>query len=317
MSRAPARLVLVTGMSGAGKTSALKAFEDMDFEAVDNVPLSLLGSLVMSAQPALEDGGFEKPLAVGVDIRTRDFGVDAVLARYDELAAIDGVDARLLFLDCDDEELRRRYEVTRHRHPLALDRPIADGIQRERRMLARLRERAHLVIDTTGLSPGELKPLLERQFASGEAPGLMVFVTSFSYRQGLPRDADLVFDVRFLANPHYEAELNPLTGRDPAVGDFISADPAYGDFFAGLTGLLAPLLPRFKAEGKSYLTVALGCTGGRHRSVFVAEALAKWFDSQGETVQVRHRDIGLAEPGADSATESGAETRAESVREKE
>ncbi len=287
-----AKVVLVTGMSGAGKTSALKALEDLSYEAVDNVPLSLLDSLVLSNQPALSGARLERPLAVGVDIRTRDFGVETFLQRYDELTRDGAFDVQILFLDCDDEELARRYEVTRHRHPLAVDRPIADGIARERRLVSVLRDRAHLVVDTTGMAPGELKHVLEGHFAVGTEAGLAVFVTSFSFRQGLPRDADLVFDVRFLSNPHYEPALRPLTGMDEAVKTFIRRDPAYTTFVDGLTGLLAPLLPRYKAEGKSYLTVAFGCTGGRHRSVFLAETLAAWFESLGEKVQVRHRDVG-------------------------
>lgn len=289
------QLVLVTGMSGAGKTSVLKAFEDINYEAVDNVPLSLLGSLVMSAQPAFQGAGFDRPLAVGVDIRTRDFGVDTFLAHYDELAKDGLVDVQILFVDCDDEELRRRYEVTRHRHPLAMDRPLADGIAHERRLVGPLRDRADRQIDTTGMAPGELKQILEGYFPAGHDADLSIFVTSFSYRRGLPRDADLVFDVRFLINPHYEPDLKPLTGRDRAVGNYISNDPDYRTFEKSLIDLLRPLVPRFKAEGKTYLTVAVGCTGGRHRSVFVAETLGAWFDSEGEKVQVRHRDLDPAE----------------------
>ena len=299
-----ARLVLVTGMSGAGKTSVLKAFEDLAYEAVDNVPLPLLGSLVLSAQPGLTGSGFDRPIAVGVDIRTRGFGVDAFLTQFDELAGTGTVEVEILFVDCDDEELRRRYEVTRHRHPLAMDRPIADGIAHERRVVSRLRDRAHHVIDTTGMAPGELKQLLEAHFSPGGDSGLNIFVRSFSYRRGLPRDADLVFDVRFLVNPHYVPELRPQSGRDEAVGAYIAEDPAFGSFWDGLTKLLQPLLPSYKAEGKSYLTIAIGCTGGRHRSVYVAERLGGWFDSLGEKVQVRHRDLGLADPPVPAKEES-------------
>ncbi|MDE0538447.1 MAG: RNase adapter RapZ [Rhodospirillales bacterium] len=299
-----ARLVLVTGMSGAGKTSVLKAFEDLDYEAVDNVPLPLLGSLVLSAQPGLTGSGFDRPIAVGVDIRTRGFGVDAFLTQFDELAGTGSVEVEILFVDCDDEELRRRYEVTRHRHPLAMDRPIADGIAHERRVVSRLRDRAHHVIDTTGMAPGELKQLLEAHFSPGGDSGLSIFVRSFSYRRGLPRDADLVFDVRFLANPHYDPELRPQSGRHEAVGAYIAGDPAFASFWDGLTNLLQPLLPSYKAEGKSYLTIAIGCTGGRHRSVYVAERLSGWFDSLGEKVQVRHRDLGLADPPVPAKEES-------------
>lgn len=284
------QIVLVTGVSGAGKSSALKAFEDLNYEAVDNVPLSLIDALVMGRQNAAgtEDA---RPLAIGVDIRTRDFDVGSFLARHDELERSGEFDVRILFLDCDDDELRRRYTETRRRHPLAIDRPVADGIAQERRLLAGLRDRADLVVDTTELTLGDLKRILAGNYPAGQASELVVFVTSFSFARGIPRDADMVFDVRFLRNPHYEPELRPLTGRDPAVGEFVSSDPDFAPFFDGLTALLAPLMPRYRAEGKSYLTLALGCTGGRHRSVFTAEKLAGWFESRGQRIQLQHRDL--------------------------
>lgn len=288
-----ARVVLVTGLSGAGKMTALKALEDLSYEAVDNIPLSLLTSVVARGQPQFSGPAFEQALAIGVDIRTRDFAVDAFLQGYDGLVQAGDADVRILYLDCDDEELRRRYEETRHRHPLAADRPLADGIARERRLLSALRDRADLVVDTTGMSPGTLKRNLEGHFSPASGGALVVFVTSFSYRRGLPREADLVFDVRFLANPHYQPDLRGLTGRDPAVADYISADSAFEGFLDGLTSLLSPLLPRYKAEGKSYLTIAVGCTGGRHRSVLVAERLAVWFEGQRQPVQLHHRDLDL------------------------
>ncbi|MBT3917262.1 MAG: RNase adapter RapZ [Rhodospirillaceae bacterium] len=283
--------VIVTGMSGAGKSSALKALEDLNFEAVDNVPLSLLEAIITGGHSQLSAPGFERPVAVGVDIRTRDFGVDEFLNRLDQITNSFDIQAQILFIDCDDEVLLRRYEETRHRHPMAMDRPVADGIQRERKLVSPLRQRADLVIDTTGIGPGELKTILQAQFAEDAKHELTVFVTSFSYRHGLPREADLVFDARFLRNPHYESELRELSGRDEAVGAYVKADEAYDPFFDNLTQMLKPLMPRFEAEGKSYLTIAVGCTGGRHRSVFVAEQLAKWFDKAGLQAQLNHRDL--------------------------
>ncbi|MDG2033058.1 MAG: RNase adapter RapZ, partial [Rhodospirillales bacterium] len=235
--------VLVTGMSGAGKTSALKAFEDLNFEAIDNVPLSLLETLA-AGRRQFETGGVSRPLAVGVDIRTRDFNVDTVLAHHAALMDEGNGRASILFLDCNVEELQQRYEVTRHRHPLAQDRPVADGIAHEQRLLTSLRDGADLVIDTTGMAPGRLKGILQGQFADGAAGSLTIFLTSFSYRRGIPRAADLVFDVRFLANPHYETNLRELTGLDDRVGSFIEADGAFSDFFHHLNALLDPLLPR-------------------------------------------------------------------------
>lgn len=286
------RLLLVTGMSGAGKTSALKALEDLGYEAMDNVPLSLLSSLVAPVQRDFGGPGFPDSIAIGIDIRTRDFGVEPFLEKLDNLVADSEVDVGVLFLDCDDDELRRRFAETRHRHPLAVDRPVSDGIARERRLISALRRRADLVLDTTGMGPGDLKRILQGHFEPVSEPGLAIFVTSFAFRHGLPREADLVFDVRFLANPHYDPRLRELTGADREVADFIVADTGFARFFDALTGLLEPLLGRYAAEGKSYLTIAIGCTGGRHRSVFVADRLAAWLENQNQRVQLHHRDLG-------------------------
>ncbi len=277
-------LVLVTGVSGAGKSSALKALEDMGFEAVDNLPLSLMGRLVAP-------GAFPHPIAAGVDIRTREFGAEAFLEQVAELRARADVDVKVLFMDCDDQVLTRRYAETRRRHPLAIDRPVADGIRQERTLLAPVREQADVVMDTSDMSLGAQKAAMEDHFAVQSDPGLPVFVVSFSYKNGVPRDADLVFDVRFLKNPHYDLDLRPLTGLDEKVGLHVAGDPGFDEFFSHLTALLGPLLPRYAAEGKSYLTIAIGCTGGRHRSVYVAERLGAWLDSQGEKARVRHRDL--------------------------
>jgi UPF0042 nucleotide-binding protein len=279
------RILLITGMSGAGKSAALKALEDVGYEAVDNLPLSLLSSLVTPSAVS------RRPLAIGVDIRTRDFGIEAFRHEIDGLVSHADLEVRLLFLDCEDEALRRRFTETRRRHPLAHDRPVTDGIRHERRLLSPLRDRADQVIDTTDLGLNDLRRQLHGQFSLDAESSLALFVMSFAYRNGLPREADLVFDVRFLANPHYETELRPLTGMDKRVGEFISRDPGYAAFFDSLTGLLAPLLPRFSSEGKSYLTVAVGCTGGRHRSVFIAEQLASWLGAEGQHVSVAHRDM--------------------------
>ena len=289
------RVILVTGMSGAGKSSALNVLEDLGYEAVDNMPLSLLSSLVLPGRRGDGADGRERPIAIGVDIRTRDFGVELFARTLDQLLAQSTVSVKVLFLDCEDEELRHRYTASRRRHPLAEDRSVSDGIVRERRLVSPLRSRADVVLDTTELAPDAFKRILQGSFGPRPGPGMTLFVTSFSYRQGLPRDADLVFDVRFLSNPHYDAALRPLTGLDPEVAEFIAADAGYHRFFEGVTGLLMPLIPRYAAEGKSYLTIAVGCTGGRHRSVFVAGELAAWLEGQGQAVQVRHRDLGGAD----------------------
>lgn len=284
-------VVIVTGLSGAGKSSALKALEDLGFEAVDNLPLGFLSRLVLEDRQSSAG----HPIAIGIDIRTRDFSPETVVANVDRLAEQSNAPVTLVFLDCDDSVLSKRFTATRRRHPLALDRPISDGIANERTLLAPLREKASLVVDTSDTTLGSLKQVFETHFGGDADHGLSLFVTSFSFAGGLPREADLVFDVRFLDNPYYDETLRALTGRDAAVGVHIENDPAFAGFFAGLTGLIGPLLPHYAAEGKSYLTVAVGCTGGRHRSVFTAERLAEWLRERGESVHLRHRDL-PAEP---------------------
>ncbi len=281
--------MIVTGLSGAGKTTALGALADGGYEIVDGVPLSLLGRLLRPDQG--EAAVAPHPLAIGVDVRTRDFSVEDLLRFIDDRNAEESVNLRLVFLFCDEEDLRRRYTVTRRRHPLAATAPVSEGIALERQILAPLRERADVAIDTTGLSPSELKAILDGQFGLAVQGGLVIQVVSFSFRSGLPREADLVFDVRFLANPHYDPELKPLTGLDEAVGRHIAGDRMFKPFFDSLTRLLDPLLPRYSAEGKCYLTIAVGCTGGRHRSVFVAEDLAQHLRALGGNVEVYHRDL--------------------------
>lgn len=281
------RVVLVTGLSGAGRSLALDILEDLGYEAVDNPPLELLETVVV-------DEG-DRPIALGVDIRTRHFAVEPFLAQLDRLKHDKALAVSLLFLDCDEETLQRRYTETRRRHPLAQGRPLRDGIAAERRLVAPLRDRADLLVDTTTLTPPDLRRFLSEQLATTESQGMAVFVTSFSYRHGLPRTADLVFDVRFLSNPHYVEALRPCSGRDPAVAAHIEADPQYQPFFTHLTGLLDPLLPLYEREGKSYLSIAVGCTGGRHRSVMVAERLSSWLQETGYRVTLVHRDL-AAEP---------------------
>jgi UPF0042 nucleotide-binding protein len=296
------RLLLVTGLAGAGRSTALKCLEDHGFEAVDNLPLALLQLLVSGVNAA---DAAPRALAIGIDCRARDFTAEGLISLLQEMKADAALDVRLLFLDSDDETLRRRFTETRRRHPMAPDRPVSDGIAQERRVMFPLQQVADLVIDTSDRTIGDFKALLAAELGLDGKSELAIAVISFSYRLGLPREADLVFDVRFLDNPHYDPALRPLTGEDERVGRAVEKDPAYDGFFAGMTGLLWPLLPGFEREGKSYLTIAIGCTGGRHRSVHVARRLAQWLEGKGRPAILRHRDLDRSVPPT-SLSGSGA-----------
>lgn len=274
-------VLVVTGLSGAGMTTCLKILEDMGYETIDGVPLSLISQLV----------GRDAPLAIGVDIRTRGFGVAPLLEELDVLRQHASLDLNLVFLECTDDVLERRYVETRHKHPLAEDRPLSDGIRHERLLLSPLQDRADLVIDTTEMAIKDCKRILQGHFTLSETKPINIFVTSFSYKKGIPREADLVFDVRFLKNPHYDPKLKPLTGQDERVGDHVRSDDHFEAFFDNLKSLIEPLVPRYRAEGKSYLTIAIGCSGGQHRSVYVARCLSKWLVEIGENAQLQHREL--------------------------
>jgi len=272
-------------MSGAGLSTTLKVFEDLGYEAVDNLRLSLIPSLIDDAEMS------SRHLAIAIDTRNTNFSVEDLLRLERSLAERPGLHVTLLFLDCSDETLQRRFTETRRRHPLAVDRPVTDGIRREREMLWALKNEADHVIDTSQSSIHELRHQIVGHYRFDHALGLTLFITSFSYRHGVPREADLVFDVRFLANPHWDTTLRSLTGRDPAVAAYIRRDPDFTKFMDHLTQLLLPLLPRYQQEGKSYMTIAIGCTGGRHRSVFIAEELVNILAVNGFIVGIAHRDL--------------------------
>ncbi len=270
--------VIVTGLSGAGMSSVLKSLEDMNFEVFDNFPLSLVKAL------ARDTTGPDRHIAVGIDTRTRGFSVDAVIDTTESL------DAKLIFLTCDDAVLQKRFTETRRRHPLAKDRPVADGIKQERRMLWDIQQRADLIIDTTEMSIHDLRRILEGHFNRKDKK-LIVSLKSFGFKKGVPRDADIVMDVRFLQNPHWVAKLKEKSGLDPEVGSYIAEDSEYAGFMTRFKAMLEPLLPRYVDEGKSYLTIAVGCTGGRHRSVYTVEAFSQWLTDMGFTTHVEHRDL--------------------------
>lgn len=285
----PNRILLVTGMSGAGKSTALKTLEDMGWEAVDNLPFSLLDRLLATRPPEGASGA--RPLALGIDSRTRGFKAQAIIDRVKAMRDSESANIATLFLDCTGAELERRYSETRRRHPLAPDRPAADGIARERELIAPLRRWADHVIDTTAITSNDLRLELRSRFEVDHGGDPILSVMSFGFARGLPRNADLVFDMRFLRNPHWDSALRPMTGLDESVGLYVRADPAYGEAVSRIADLLLLLLPRYKAEGKSYITVAFGCTGGRHRSVHVAEAISSQLRSAGFSPTVSHRDL--------------------------
>jgi UPF0042 nucleotide-binding protein len=279
-------IVVVTGLSGAGKASILRALEDLGFQAVDNPPLTLIDTLIATT---------DRKLAVGIDCRTQGFDAGAVLATLDRLRALACLDPHLIYVWAETEVLLRRYTETRRRHPLAPQAPVAEGIRAELDRTARLRDEAGLVIDTSDLPLAAMRQMIEQRFGAASdmagRAGLQIGLISFAYPAGLPRQADLVFDARFLRNPHYDPTLRERTGLDPAVGAYIEADRDFNAFVARVTDLLILVLPRFVQEGKKYASIAIGCTGGRHRSVHLVETLARDLTSRGWRVHVTHREL--------------------------
>jgi RNase adapter protein RapZ len=286
----PQVILLVTGLSGAGKTTVLKTLEDIGWEAVDNFPIRLAGPLLDI--PGAEGRGAPKiPLALGFDSRTRGFKAEALIKQIKLLQKRPDLNIITLFLDCAGTEIERRYAETRRRHPLAQDRPAMDGIAQERMMMEPLRRWAETVIDTSKLSAHDLQNDIRERFNSETTPHATITVTSFGYSRGVPHNADLVFDMRFLRNPHWDNVLRPQTGLDAAVSEYVEADPAYDDAVAKIRDLILFLLPLYDAQGKAYVNIAFGCTGGRHRSVHVAEQFGKWLREAGFSPTVAHRNL--------------------------
>jgi UPF0042 nucleotide-binding protein len=283
------RVVLVTGLSGAGKTTALRVLEDLGWEAIDNFPIRLLDGLIAAENDAPEP---RTPLAVGFDSRTRGFVPNRIIERWKKLSQRPDIDLTTLFLDCSGAELERRYNETRRRHPMAQGRPVLEGIQAERELLEPLRRWAEAVIDTTALTSNDLQQAIRDRFSDRPVEGMTITVSSFGFARGMPPLADMVFDMRFLDNPHWVDELRPQTGLDEPVSAHIVADPAWDEAFARIRDLVLMLLPRYAAQGKAYVNLAFGCTGGRHRSVHTAEAIAGALRGAGFSPTVVHRNLG-------------------------
>lgn len=280
------RLVIITGLSGSGKSTAARALEDQGFFVVDNLPLVMLPDFMQRARQEL----FQRTdIAVVIDVRNRSFLTDHV-GTFEQLRAA-GHQVEILFFEADDDELLRRYSETRRSHPLALAGTVHEGIEKERRQLKLLRDAATRVIDSTNLNVRQLRDLVLEHIGTEHSARLIVHIESFGYRYGLPMAADLVFDVRFLSNPHYIPELQPLTGLDKRVRDHVLLQPETREFRCHLDHLLNFLLPHYRREGKSYLTIGIGCTGGRHRSVSIVEDLFQSFPVSDVIVQKNHRDV--------------------------
>lgn len=287
----PKSILLVSGLSGAGKTTALKSLEDMGWEVVDNLPLVLLDRLLDAPLPLGHAEPEDRPLAIGIDTRTRGFDAQAIVRRIKAMRDRYRQDVETLFLDCSDMELERRFAETRRRHPLALDRPASDGIARERELTEPLRRWATQVIDTTSFTSNALQQEMRSRFSRERLSDPVLTILSFGFSRGVPRNADLMFDVRFLRNPFWNPDLRPKTGQDAEVAAYVQADPAYEEAIGKIEDLLATLLPRYAEGGKAYITVAFGCTGGRHRSVHVAERVARYLQDAGFSPTVLHRNI--------------------------
>jgi len=285
------RVLLVTGPSGAGRSTVLHALEDLSYEIIDNLPFSLI--------PRLLDGPpLSRPLALGIDVRNRDFSAAGLIELIDRLTRLPEIAPEVLYLDCRPEVLVRRYNETRRRHPLAPDDSPALGIAAEIDLLAPIRARAEALIDTSELSPHDLKAEIGRWFGASGTPHLAVSVHSFSYKRGVPRGLDMMFDCRFLTNPHWDADLRPLDGRSDHVARYLESDPRYAPFLTQVRDLLLFVLPAHVVEGKSHLAIGFGCTGGQHRSVAVAEKISIYLAEAGWQVSKRHRELERKAAGA-------------------
>jgi RNase adapter protein RapZ len=283
------RLVIVSGLSGSGKSVALRTLEDLGYYSIDNLPVFLLKELALGLTGA-SDTTYTLT-AVGIDARN----TEQHLRELPELirhARVHGIECRMLFLEAESETLIKRFSETRRKHPLTrTDRPLAEAIELERRLLAPIRGEAEVIVDTTHTNVHELRGLVRERIAGNASTKAAILLQSFGFKNGVPHDIDFLFDVRCLPNPHWQPELRPLTGRDTQVAAFLEASPEVGDMRADLIAFFDRWVPCFETDGRSYLTVAFGCTGGQHRSVYMAEELRRHFEAGGHSVMVRHRDL--------------------------
>lgn len=282
-------ILLVSGLSGAGKSTAIKTLEDSGWEAVDNFPIRLIGRLI--ATPSSINSDNKTPLALGFDSRTRGIQTDTVIKQIKKLVSDDRFEIMSLFLDCNGNELERRYAETRRRHPMSQDRPASDGIAQERQLLDPFRRWAENIIDTSKMSVNDLQTEIRQKFSLSTAPRMTISLTSFGFSRGVPNNVDLVFDMRFLRNPHWDDRLRPLTGQDKSVADYVSADPEYDASVTKIYDLLKHILPLYEKQGKAYVNIAFGCTGGRHRSVHITEKFASLLQQAGFSPNIFHRNL--------------------------
>ena len=297
----PARVVLVTGPSGAGRSTAINVLEDLGFEAIDNIPLRMIPRL-FEGEPLVH------PLALGIDVRNRDFSLSRLFDLHRDLTRMTDGQTSLLFLDCRSDILLRRYSETRRRHPLAQEESPETGITREIELLRPVEKLADILIDTSHLSPHDLKAELHGWFADETSQKLSVAVQTFSYKRGIPHGVDMVFDCRFLANPHWDAALRDKTGLDIDVQNYVQADPRSSAFVERIVGMMSFLLPEFDTEGKTHLSIGIGCTGGQHRSVVIGERVARALADGGWRVSIGHKELarrGIASAGSTVLSESG------------
>ena len=279
-------LIIITGSSGAGRTTALNALEDRGYEIIDNIPISMIPSLISKASES-------KNVALGIDIRTRDFSPKLLLSMVRRFEKDDKIEAGLFFLQCEHRKLLTRFNETRRKHPLSGEKSLSQALKEEILLLEPLKSEAQVVIDTTDYSPNELREELLKHVTTRNLDSFTILIQSFSYKDGLPRNLDMVFDCRFLKNPHWQSQLRELDGTSDLVREFVMGLPTFGQFLDYISKLLKYLFPLFEREGKTHFSIGIGCTGGKHRSVVVATELGKVLKRKDRVVFIKHRHLNI------------------------